>query len=62
VHVSRAGAGPFPARDDYAARMQPRLGTQVHRIDRADGGWELELGEGSIRAANAVIAEPVMPS
>ena len=65
--------GPFPARDDYvaylqdyAAGMRLRLGTQVSRIGRAEGGWELVTGEGSIRAAHAVIAtgpdaEPVMP-
>ena len=66
--------GPFPARDDYvaylqdyAAEMRLRLGTRVYRVDRADDGWELRLGRGSITAAHAVIAtgpdaEPVMPS
>jgi cation diffusion facilitator CzcD-associated flavoprotein CzcO len=66
-------AGPFPGRDDYvtylqdyAAGMRMRLGTRVRRVDRAGGGWELRLGEGSITTAHAVIAtgpdaEPVMP-
>jgi putative flavoprotein involved in K+ transport len=66
--------GPFPARDDYvaylqdyAAGMRVRLGTRVHRIDRADTGWELRLDRGCITAAHVVIAtgpdaEPVMPS
>jgi putative flavoprotein involved in K+ transport len=65
--------GPFPARDDYvaylegyAAGMRLRLGTRVHRVDRAGGGWELRLDCGSLRAAHVVIAtgpdaEPVMP-
>ena len=65
--------GPFPARDeyvaylqDYAARMRLRLGTRVHRIDRAEAGWELRLDPGSLRATHVVIAtgpdaEPVMP-
>ena len=66
--------GPFPARDDYVAYLQAyaaglrlRLGTQVARIDRAEGGWELGDRRGSsVRAAHAVIAtgpdaEPVMP-
>jgi cation diffusion facilitator CzcD-associated flavoprotein CzcO len=66
--------GPFPARDDYAAYlrdyaagMRLRLGTRVHRIDRAEAGWDLRLDDGSLRAAHVVIAtgpdaEPVMPS
>ena len=66
--------GPYPARDDYvaylqeyAARMRLRLGTRVHRIDRADGGWALALDQGRLTAAHAVIAtgpdaEPVLPS
>jgi putative flavoprotein involved in K+ transport len=66
--------GPFPARDDYvaylqgyAAVMRLRLGTRVHRIDRADAGWELTLAGDSIGAAHVVIATgpdavPVMPS
>jgi putative flavoprotein involved in K+ transport len=66
--------GPYPARDDYvaylrdyAAGMRLRFGTRVARIDRAEGGWELDAGPGRIRAAHAVIAtgpdaEPVMPS
>jgi putative flavoprotein involved in K+ transport len=66
--------GPFPARDeyvaylrDYAAGMRLRLGTRVLRVGRADDGWQLRLGRGSITAAHAVIAtgpdaEPVMPS
>ena len=66
--------GPFPGRDDYAAYleryaagMRIRLGTEVGRIDRADPGWELDLGEGTVTATHAVVAtgpdaEPVMPS
>jgi putative flavoprotein involved in K+ transport len=66
--------GPFPARDDYVAYLQNyaagirvRLGTRVHRVDRADAGWELRLAGGSVTAAHVVIAtgpdaEPVMPS
>ena len=65
--------GPYPARDDYiaylqnyAGRMRLRLGTRVHRIDRADGGWRLTLDQGDLTAAQAVIAtgpdaEPVLP-
>ena len=66
--------GPYPARDDYvaylqeyAAGMRLRLGTRVHRIDRADGGWALALDQGRLTTAHAVIAtgpdaEPVLPS
>jgi putative flavoprotein involved in K+ transport len=66
--------GPYPARDDYVAYLQDyaggmrsRLGTRVHRIDRADGGWRLTLDQGGLTAAHAVIAtgpdaEPVLPS
>lgn len=66
--------GPFPARDDYvtylqeyATGMRIRLGTAVRRIDRADSGWELDLGGASITAAHVVVAtgpdaQPVMPS
>ena len=47
--------------------MRLRLGTRVHRIDRADGGWALALDQGRLTAAHAVIAtgpdaEPVLPS
>ena len=66
--------GPFPARDDYvaylqdyAAGMRLRLGTRVHRVDRAAAGWELLLDGESLKAAHMVIAtgpdaQPVMPS
>jgi cation diffusion facilitator CzcD-associated flavoprotein CzcO len=72
AHIPRR-CGPFPARDDYVAYLQDyaagirlRLGTHVDRIDRADGGWVLAAGQGSLRAAHAVIAtgpdaEPVVP-
>jgi len=65
--------GPYPARDDYvaylreyAAGLRLRFGTEVTRVDRAEGGWELDVGTGRIAAAHAVIAtgpdaEPVMP-
>ena len=65
--------GSYPARDDYVAYLQEysagmrlRLGTQVDRIDRTDGGWTLALEAGSLTAAHAVIAtgsdaEPVLP-
>jgi len=65
--------GSYPARDDYVAYLQEysagmrlRLGTQVDRIDRTDGGWVLALEAGSLTAAHAVIAtgsdaEPVLP-
>src|SRR5215472_10763040 len=66
--------GPFPARDDYvayleqyAAGMRIRFGTAVIRIDRAEPGWQLSLGGGTLSTAHVVIAtgpdaEPVMPA
>lgn len=66
--------GPYPARDDYvayleqyAAGMRIRLGTAVARIERAGGGWQLDLAGGSISASHVVVAtgpdvEPVMPA
>src|ERR1700748_359058 len=55
--------GAYPARDDYVAYLQDyaaglrlRLGTRVHRIDRADGGWELALDQGRLTAAHVVVA------
>jgi cation diffusion facilitator CzcD-associated flavoprotein CzcO len=66
--------GPFPARDDYvayleryAAGMRIRFGTAVSRIDRADPGWELSVGGGTVSTAHVVVAtgpdaEPVMPA
>ena len=65
--------GSYPTRDDYVAYLQEysagmrlRLGTQVHRIDRTDGGWVLALEAGSLTTAHAVIAtgsdaEPYLP-
>jgi putative flavoprotein involved in K+ transport len=65
--------GSYPTRDDYVAYLQDysagmrlRLGTQVHRIDRTDGGWVLALEAGSLTTAHAVIAtgsdaEPYLP-
>ena len=65
--------GSYPARDayvaylqEYSAGMRLRLGTQVDRIDRTDGGWVLALEAGSLTATHAVIAtgsdaEPVLP-
>jgi putative flavoprotein involved in K+ transport len=65
--------GSYPTRDDYVAYLQEysagmrlRLGTQVHRIDRTDGGWTLALEAGSLTTAHAVIAtgsdaEPYLP-
>jgi cation diffusion facilitator CzcD-associated flavoprotein CzcO len=65
--------GPSPVRDDYVAYLEDyaegmlQLGTQVRLVDRASDGWELRLGDGSIKTAHAVIAtgpdaEPVVPS
>ena len=65
--------GSYPTRDDYvvylqeySAGMRLRLGTQVHRMDRTDGGWALALEAGSLTTAHAVIAtgsdaEPYLP-
>ena len=65
--------GSYPTRDDYVAYLQDysagmrlRLGTQVHRVDRTDGGWVLALEAGSLTTAHAVIAtgsdaEPYLP-
>ena len=65
--------GSYPTRDDYVAYLQEysagmrlRLGTQVHRIDRTDGGWALALEAGSLTTTHAVIAtgsdaEPYLP-
>jgi putative flavoprotein involved in K+ transport len=44
--------------EDYAARheLDIRFGTEVYRIDRADGGWSLQTARGEIQGKFAVVA------
>lgn len=57
--------GRWVARDDFLAyleayarrfRIEPRLGTEVTRLERADGGWRLETGAGPLAARRVVVA------
>jgi putative flavoprotein involved in K+ transport len=72
--IDRA-AGKWVAKDDYAdylvayARhhgLEPRLGVEVRRIDRADGGWRLDTSAGDVEAraviaASGYSAQPDLP-
>ena len=44
--------------EDYAAhhRLAPWFGVDVQRIDRHEGGWRVETGEGPVDAAAVVLA------
>jgi putative flavoprotein involved in K+ transport len=44
--------------EDYAARheLDIRFGTEVYRIDRADGDWSLQTSRGEIQGRFAVVA------
>jgi cation diffusion facilitator CzcD-associated flavoprotein CzcO len=62
--IDRA-AGKWVAKDDYAdylvayARhhgLAPRLGVEVRRIDRADGGWRLDTSAGDVDARAVIVA------
>jgi cation diffusion facilitator CzcD-associated flavoprotein CzcO len=53
--ATRRRYGEFPSRDkwiqyleDYAAhqRLDVRFGTEIERIDRLDGGWQIQTGAG----------------
>jgi cation diffusion facilitator CzcD-associated flavoprotein CzcO len=67
--IRRAGLDPLVVEqaDAVAASWRGRhdhlrLGTQLHRIDRTDGGWVLALKAGSLTTAHAVIATGSAPS
>ena len=69
------GAGKWVAKDDYAdylvayARhhgLEPRLGVEVRRIDRADGGWRLDTSAEDVEARAVIVASgysahPMLP-
>jgi putative flavoprotein involved in K+ transport len=64
LSIDRA-AGKWVAKDDYAdylvayARhhgLEPRLGVEVRRIDRADGGWRLDTSAGDVDARAVIVA------
>jgi putative flavoprotein involved in K+ transport len=57
--------GRFVAREDVVSyleryaehhRLRLRLGTEVRRIDRSDGGWQLDTPAGPVDTAYAVVA------
>jgi putative flavoprotein involved in K+ transport len=57
--------GRWVARDDFVAYLEayarrfgidPRVGSEVRRIERTDGGWRLELADGSLETRRAVVA------
>ena len=57
--------GPYPTRDevaeylqDYARRerLDVQLDTEVRRIDRTDGDWQVETSRGPFRARTVVVA------
>lgn len=63
--ASRRRYGEFPSRDawvqyleDYAAhhRIDVRFGTQVRRLDAANGGWRVETNREDLQARFVVIA------
>lgn len=67
--------GRWVARDDFVAyldayarrfALEPRLGVEVQRIDRADGAWRLRTPDGPLDARRVVVAtgysrEPRLP-
>jgi cation diffusion facilitator CzcD-associated flavoprotein CzcO len=59
------GTGVFPSRDemvryleDYAARnrLDLRLGTELHRLERNNGSWKLRTSSGDLAADHVIIA------
>ena len=63
--ASRRRYGEFPSRDawvqyleDYAAhhRIDVRFGTQVHRLESANGGWRVETNREDLQAHFVVVA------
>src|SRR5262245_31505169 len=63
--ATRRGYGEFPSRDkwiryleDYTAHhgLDVRFGTEVERIDRLDGGWQIQTTGGALEARAVVIA------
>ncbi|HYZ68353.1 MAG TPA: NAD(P)/FAD-dependent oxidoreductase, partial [Mycobacterium sp.] len=59
------GTPMFPARDDVVAHLERhageegielRLGTEVQRIERSDGGWRVRTSKGEIDARQVVVA------
>jgi NADPH-dependent 2,4-dienoyl-CoA reductase/sulfur reductase-like enzyme len=67
------GTPLFPTRDhvvsyleQHAAAVEVRLGTQVDRIDRDDGGWALRTSAGDVDARQVIVAtgyekDPLIP-
>ncbi len=65
LRASRRRYGEFPSRDawvqyleDYAGhhRIDVRFGTQVRRLDFAQGAWQVQTDRGDLRARLVVIA------
>lgn len=63
--AGRRRYGEYPHRDDWVRYLEdyarhhgiePELGTEVRRIDRADGGWRVETTAGSLDAPFVVMA------
>ena len=59
------GTPMFPSRDEVVAHLdrhvhedgiELRLGTEVHRVERSNGGWRLHTSTGDIDARQVVIA------
>ena len=53
----------------YAAHhlLEPRLGVEVRRVDRRDGGWTLRTSAGDVEAPTVVVAtgyskDPFLPA
>jgi putative flavoprotein involved in K+ transport len=73
--ATRRRYGEFPSRDnwiryleDYTAhhRLDVRFGTQIERIDRLDGGWQIQTTGGALKAKTVVVAtgfdhDPYLP-
>jgi cation diffusion facilitator CzcD-associated flavoprotein CzcO len=69
------GTPTFPSRDQVigyiehhasAAELELRLGTRVERIERADGGWNVQSSAGELQAPEVIVATglegaPVVP-
>jgi putative flavoprotein involved in K+ transport len=63
--ANRRRYGEFPARDDWVRYLEdyarhhgiePQLGTEVQRVDMADGGWRVESSTGFREARFVVMA------
>lgn len=59
------GTPKFPSRDDLVAHverhaaedgMDVRLGVEVHRLDRREGGWTAETSAGDMEARQVIVA------